>query len=257
MSATATTVWISGANKGIGKGLANRYLSRPNTTVIVSVRNPASDEAQVLAQSPKHASSKLIIVKVESISDTDATEAVTTVTRDHGVDHVDIVIANAAVFTNEAAGKAIDLKAADLLHHVDANAGGPLRLFQATLSLLHKSKKPIFLIISSLGGSIGGMNEEFAAMPVAAYGASKSAANYLARRIHFEHPELISYVIHPGGVQTEGSQRFMTHVGFGDMITAWASVDQSVDGIVKSLDEATREKTSGTFASYDGEDLAW
>lgn len=47
---------------------------------------------------------------------------------------------------------------------------------------------PKFIIISSGGGSL----EIGAAMASGgpAYGASKAAANYLTRKLHFEHPEL-------------------------------------------------------------------
>ena len=34
-------------------------------------------------------------------------------------------------------------------------------------------------------------------------------------------------------------------------------IAESVDGIVDKIDSATREKTSGTFVSYDGTKYPW
>ena len=88
------------------------------------------------------------------------------------------------------------MKPSDLIEHVDVNAAGVVRIFQATLPLLRKSSKPIFMVTSSIGGSISGM--EHVPFTLGAYGASKAAANYLTRRIHFENEEIIAFAVHPG-----------------------------------------------------------
>jgi NAD(P)-dependent dehydrogenase (short-subunit alcohol dehydrogenase family) len=68
------------------------------------------------------------------------------------------------------------------------NVVGTLILFQATYPLLAASPHPKFIPVSSGAGSL----DLTARVPlqVTAYGASKAAENYLARKIHFEHPEL-------------------------------------------------------------------
>lgn len=38
-----TTVLISGANRGLGKGLVERYLARENHTVVATVRDPRGE----------------------------------------------------------------------------------------------------------------------------------------------------------------------------------------------------------------------
>lgn len=88
------------------------------------------------------------------------------------------------------------MKTSDLIEHVDVNAAGVVRLFQATLPLLQKAKKPIFMVVSSGAGTIAGM--EHVPFTVSSYGASKAAVNFLIRRIHFEQPELIAFAVHPG-----------------------------------------------------------
>jgi norsolorinic acid ketoreductase len=34
--------------------------------------------------------------------------------------------------------------------------------------------------------------------PALSYGASKAAANYFVRKVHFEHKEIATLAIHPG-----------------------------------------------------------
>jgi norsolorinic acid ketoreductase len=63
---TKTVCLISGANRGIGRGLVEALLSRPNTTIIAAVRNPNVAASQSLNSIAPGASSHLIIVKVDS-----------------------------------------------------------------------------------------------------------------------------------------------------------------------------------------------
>jgi norsolorinic acid ketoreductase len=35
------------------------------------------------------------------------------------------------------------------------------------------------------------------------------------------------------------------------------TVEESADGIIDKIENSTREKTSGTFVSYDGEKYPW
>ena len=69
------------------------------------------------------------------------------------------------------------------------NVVGTLILFQAAYPLLKTStSSPKFIPMSSGGGS----NTEGTPVPAGllAYGSSKAALNYLARKLHFEHEEL-------------------------------------------------------------------
>ena len=82
------------------------------------------------------------------------------------------------------------------MDHVNVNAAGVVRLFQATLPLMQKSSKPIFMVNSSVAGTISGM--EHVPFTIGSYGASKAAVNYLTRRIHFENEDIIAFAVHPG-----------------------------------------------------------
>jgi NAD(P)-dependent dehydrogenase (short-subunit alcohol dehydrogenase family) len=77
---------------------------------------------------------------------------------------------------------------------IQVNVIGTLTLFQASYPLLKASTStPKFVYISSGGGSIT-MGPQFPA--VLAYGASKAAANYLVRKLHFEHEDLSKHYLH-------------------------------------------------------------
>jgi len=92
------------------------------------------------------------------------------------------------------------------------------------------------------------------AIPTTLYGASKAAVNFLVKKIHLEHEKLIAFPIHPGWVQTdlgnEGAQ-------FAGLKEAPVQLEDSIRGIVDKIDNATREKTSGTFQVFDGSKSAW
>lgn len=180
---------------GIGKGLLASYLSRPKTTVIATVRDPESDGSKSLSDLPKGKDSQLIIVTIDSASETDAATAVKELKSTHNIQKLDVVIANAGHGT--AYDQATNLRIADLQGVLVVNTIGPILLFQAVLPLLKQSSKPIFIVISSNAGSIGGM-QDIPGLDVVTYGSSKAMINFVVRKIHFEHKDIISFPLHPG-----------------------------------------------------------
>ncbi|KAH7110999.1 hypothetical protein B0J13DRAFT_591087 [Dactylonectria estremocensis] len=167
-------VLITGANRGIGKALFKAFASKPNHTVIAGVRDLDTPQADFAA-------------------------AMETLKSQHGIEKLDLVIANAGI--SKYFGKASITPVQQMLDHFTANAVGPLLLFPTTSSLLSTSIAPKFVTISSSAGSIGGMDK----LPVenTAYGSSKIALNFIARRIYFENLHLIAFSINPGWLQTD------------------------------------------------------
>ncbi len=164
--------------------------------MITTVRNVEATDAKSLNSLPKAANSRLLVVQVDAKSDTDAVDAIKLL-ESQGVTKLDIVIANAGIYTLSAFSPVKDMKTSDMAEHFDVNATGVVRLFQAVLPLLEKSSRPIFMTLSSIIATIGGM-EITAPFPLPSYGASKAALNWLTRRIHFEHENIISFAAHPG-----------------------------------------------------------
>ncbi|RFU34028.1 hypothetical protein B7463_g2268, partial [Scytalidium lignicola] len=248
------TILVSGANKGIGRGFVAKYLSRPQTTVIATVRNLSSPDAKSLDTLPKAEGSKLIVVKVEVTSDADAAAAVASLAA-HGVSSLDVVIANAGIFKVAAFNKVAEAKPSDLLEHADVNGAGVIRLFQATWPLLQKATEPKFVVMSSVIASLGAM--EHIPFTCLSYGASKAMANYIVRRIHFENEGLIAFPIFPGSVQTDEGNAAARVFGLPE---AYITVEHSVDSMIakaSSIDKATKAETSGKFLSFDDSPMLW
>jgi hypothetical protein len=149
----STVIFITGANRGLGLALLQKYLVQPNHIVIAGNRNPTHPSSQALADLPKGEGSKLIVVKLDALIDQDAFVAVESLQKDHGVDHIDIVIANAGV--SHAWPPVAELKLEDLRGHLTPNVYGMITLYQATRPLLHRSlREPIFTPIGSSAGCI-------------------------------------------------------------------------------------------------------
>ena len=248
---------VTGANRGIGKGFTGLLLQKPSVTVIAAVRNPAHISAKELAALPIAEGSKLILVPLDSTSETSAKDAVRILENDHGIKYLDVVIANAGISTD--GGTVRDTEVGNITEHIRVNTIGPIVLFQAIADLLQASptKQPIFVAISTLVASIGAM-DMLAAFPAkhSPYGGSKAALNWFIRRLHFEEPWLTSFVFHPGLVETDMNTDFAAASGSKWKDFGAISVDTSVTNMVGVIDEATKE-FGGTFKNYDGTALPW
>lgn len=197
-----TIYLITGANRGIGRGLVTSLIQRPNTTILAAVRDPSHQTAKDLETLSKGLNSNIQIIKIDSASDTDAREALQPFTSllnthahpSHGITHIDVVIANAGIA--KYYGTAEETPVEEMREHHQINVIAPLLLFQATLPLLQKSRNPKFVPISSAAGTIGDM--EKIPMKIAAYGSSKAALNFVTRKIHIENEGIIAFPINPG-----------------------------------------------------------
>lgn len=147
-----TIVLISGANRGLGKGLLQIYLAKPDHIVIAANRDPSHATSKALFDLPNGPGSRLIIVKVEASDESHPSEAVKELEK-QGINYLDLVIANAGV--SYIWPKVSELKIADLQAHLEPNVFGAVWLYQATLPLLLKSKNAKWVTIGSMAGSIG------------------------------------------------------------------------------------------------------
>ena len=144
-----TIVLISGANRGLGKGLLQLYLAEPNHIVIAANRDPEHATSKALADLPRGAGSRLIVVKSDASVESDPFEAAKELAA-QGIDHLDLVIANAAVAY--VFPKVSKLKIADLQAHITPNVFGVVSLYQATLPLLQNSTNPKWVTMGSSAG---------------------------------------------------------------------------------------------------------
>lgn len=158
----STVVLITGASRGLGRGLLERYLKRDDHILIAANRNPATSTSQNLADLPKGNNTKLIIVKLDSDVWSNASTAVKELER-QGVEHLDVVIANAGIAA--CCPPVADATEQDLEAHFRSNVMGVVALYQATRELLNKSsKEPIFANVGSTAGSIMSVSSPLGAL---------------------------------------------------------------------------------------------
>lgn len=244
----ATVYLVSGANRGIGLGFVKELLKRENVIVFTGVRDPAraTDLKELASTSPR----KLHIVKLVSADEAGNRAAIEEVKSIAG--RLDVVIANAAIAT--FSGPVIQTPASEMLEHYNVNVVGPLVLFQASYPLLKASTStPKFIVISSRLGSITlapNMPSE-----MTPYGASKAAVNYLTRKLHREHDDLIVFPICPGPVDTDAiaPRKNDEHLKGLEIL----SVDQVIPGLLSTIDNATRPKDGPPFPTIEGTVAPW
>ncbi|KAI0457021.1 NAD(P)-binding protein [Xylaria acuta] len=250
--ADPTVVFITGVGKGIGRGLLETYLLRPNYTVIGSIRDKHAPIADELKQLPKAVGSKLIIVSIEATSATDVPKAVDDLAT-AGIDYIDIAIPNSGFTPTPGPLDAVDVS--DVTKTMNINSIGPIYLYKGLLPFLEKSKKsPKWAAMSSAAASITRV-EQHSAHYLLAYGMSKAGQNFFTQAIHTTHPWIISFAMHPGFVQTDMGNLGARMMG---MEKAPDTIEDSVNKIIAAIDGATREKTSGKFLNIkDGSEVPW
>lgn len=142
-----TVVLITGANRGIGLGILKLYLARPNHIVIATVRDVGHESAKKLGALPRGEGTSLVLVKIEVTVATDPAEAVKVLSAEHGINHIDILVANAGIALKFA--KVSEVTLDDIQQHADVNVHGFVLLYQAFLPMLQKAKQPKWVTIGS------------------------------------------------------------------------------------------------------------
>lgn len=135
----------------------------------------------------------MIIVKIESVSETDPATAIEDI-KSQGIIALDIVIANAGI--SQVFPPVHQVEISDLLKHLQVNVFGVILLFKAVHPLLMAAKKPKFVTLSTSAASLSEM--AIRNFPNSVYGTSKAALNYITLKTHFENPTLTAFPLDPG-----------------------------------------------------------
>jgi norsolorinic acid ketoreductase len=92
-------------------------------------------------------------------------------------------------------------------------------------------------------------------LPVTAYGTSKAAVNFIARRLHHEHHAegFVIFPIRPGWVATDLGK---AGAKAANMEVAPITVEESVVGLARVIKSAGKEQ-SGKLLSYDDTECPW
>ncbi|EME45389.1 hypothetical protein DOTSEDRAFT_170752 [Dothistroma septosporum NZE10] len=246
-SSKNTVTLISGANRGLGKGLLELFLAEPNHTVIAANRDPHHASSKALLDLPTGKGSKLITVKIDASVPEDAASAIAEIKK-QGIDYLDVVIANAGVSYTFPFVK--DLKIEDLQGHIEPNVYGVISLYQATRELLDKGTDPKWMTM----GSSAGWLENQHPVPNSAYAPTKTMVHWLTKRINGEEERICAFVQDPGWVQT-GMGNFGARAwGPGE---APLGVEESVTGMKKVIEAARKDTHGGKMFGIDGKQQAW
>jgi len=245
----ANVVLITGANRGIGKSIVAIYLLRPSQTVIAAVRDVTSPSSVELSTLPRAAGSKLVLVKIDAASDTDAQDAARTLKQSNEIDHVDVLIANAAICVYNEPAHAAPLQT--FRDQLETNLLGPVKLFQAFYALLKAAREPKFIGVSSFIGSTA-MVRYNGQHNLSGYGTSKAALNHFVSRTFYENDWLVAASVHPGTSDTDAGNAAVEV--YGEAARGEYTPAQSAERVVRLVDEATRERVGETqgFWGPDG-----
>ncbi|MCX6058672.1 MAG: SDR family oxidoreductase [Chloroflexi bacterium] len=189
------TIFITGADKGLGYSLAQRFL-RAGAHVFAGQHQANSDLSDLAKSFPKTLTPiSLDVTQLESVS-----QAANTVTK--LVPALDVLINNAGVMLeNRTPLLELDLARLPLFETLDVNTFGPLRMVQQFLPLLEKGDQKLILNISSEAGSITDCwrESEFA------YSMSKVALNMQSKILqnHLKPRGFKILAVHPGWMRTD------------------------------------------------------
>ena len=186
------SVIVTGASKGIGKGIA-RVFAAQGASVLIAARDLSQAEAAAAEIRTRGGVASAVAVDVSRAED-NALMAQTASERHGGID---ILCCNAGIFP---AAKLFDMKESDWDQVLDVNLKGTFLSIQACLPALKAKGKGRIIITSSITGPITGYPgwSHYGASKAAQLGFIRSAAIELA-----PHNITINAVL-PGNILTEG-----------------------------------------------------
>lgn len=188
-SLAGKTVIVTGASKGIGRGIALRF-GQAGLNVLVVSRNLAEAEKVAGEIGPNASGLAADVTRPED------TEAMARVALDrYGA--IDVLCANAGIFP---AAKLGEMTAADFDHVIDTNLKGTFLSVSAVLPAMKAQKKGRIVITSSITGPITGYPGW------SHYGASKAGQLGFMRTAAIELApwNITVNAVMPGNIFTEG-----------------------------------------------------
>ncbi|PWY88067.1 hypothetical protein BO94DRAFT_465191 [Aspergillus sclerotioniger CBS 115572] len=219
---TTTNILITGVARGIGYTILTHLLLRPNHTVIGTLRSlPSTTEPHPLHLLPKHPTTTLILLPLESTTASDYTALLTSLTT-QGITHLDTIIANAGICPPEGTPATVSIS--DLESAFAVNTLGPVRLFQTLRGLLLEGSKK--------GREVKWVNMSTGAASLGLFEITKI-----------------------GLVQTEMGNNGARRIGLEE---APNTLEESATKTLAVIDKATRKETSGKFVNViDETEFPW
>jgi len=231
MSAEEKTVFISGANRGIGLGMA-LLMAHKGYTVFAGYREEARSE-RLFQEARREA--RLVPVKVDVTRQSDLRRLVDTIASRAG--HLDILMNSAGISLGKA-GQIDSLSLKDFTESFLVNVGAAFLTTRYLLPLLKEGREKKVVNITSVMGSI-----QLSTGDMVPYRVSKAALNMLTKNQAAAYqPCGITVVgLHPGWVRTD--------MGGPE---APLSVEESVTKLLGIIENLSPSR-SGEFISFEGQ----
>lgn len=229
---TQFTVFITGANRGLGLEFTTQYAA-DGWQVIACCRAPnKADALQVLAKAHQN-----ITVLALDVADFTQIDALADKLKGQAID---VLINNAGVYP---ASSFESLNMDDWAFAFRVNSMAPFKMIHAFKNHIGNSALKKAVTLSSKMGSI----DDNSGGGSYIYRSSKTAVNMVIKSLSIDLKPLgISVVtLHPGWVQTDMG-------GPNGLI----NTQTSVNGLRLVIDHVTIE-SSGKFIAYDGKEIAW
>jgi len=180
---------VTGASRGIGAAAA-LALARRGIQPVLAVRDPAA--AQSVLHAIEAQGSRALCVRCDVASPQSVREAVAECIRVAG--RLDILVNNAGQI--DPIGALADTDEDQWARAIDVNLVGPYRLARAALPALMRSEHACILNVST--GAAHTPREGWSA-----YCSSKAGLAMLTRSLALEYPQVATYGLQPGVVDTE------------------------------------------------------
>ena len=192
MSGSERSVFISGANRGIGRGMTFLMASK-GYTVVAGYRDEERSR-QLLSEATENR--RILPVKMDVTREDDLENLYKTITSRFG--YLDILVNSAGVNP----GKETDISALRLRDFTESflvNVGGPFLTTKYLYPLLRKGRDKKIVNISSQMGSI-----QLSSGDMVPYRVSKAALNMLTKNqaIAYKRDGVTVVCLHPGWVKT-------------------------------------------------------
>jgi NAD(P)-dependent dehydrogenase (short-subunit alcohol dehydrogenase family) len=230
-----SSVLITGSNRGLGLEFCKQY-AKEGWDVLACCRHP--DQAvklnNLVAYNPH------VRVHEMDVMDRNGIDALANDLKDLTID---LLIANAGVYGDSRGHEFGNLDYADWIRTLETNVLGVVKVAEAFLPNLKRSRNPLIAVLSSQMGSIADNSSGGSIL----YRSSKAALNAAMKSlaIDLQNTDVGVLIFHPGWVKTDmgGSH-------------ALIDVETSAGGMIKQISDFKMSQT-GRFIKYDGTCLPW
>lgn len=229
------TVLITGTNRGLGFALAGQFLKQ-GFLVFAGCRSAGAKLTEL-----SKSWADLRIIQQDVTDEQSVSQSLAAVSRE--VDHLDVLINNAAIYLTKAHILLADTGFDDVRKMYETNTLGPLRITKYFLPLVENGQKKIIVNISSEAGCIS----ECWRTSEYGYTMSKTALNIQSKVLqNYIKPKGIKVLaLHPGWMRTD--------MGGPD---ADISPEESAEGIIQLVNKDWTPD-EGIYYDYRGIPLPW